>query len=222
MVRTNILLKLPNSWNVLFIVFAVIVMIGVCYYVESYLSKNKNKSKFVKSGIKDIDYMDGFQFEQYLAYMFRANDYKVQVTSERKNFGADLIIKKSGAKIVVQAKREKAKVGIKAIQEIVVAQNHYKAEEFWVITNNFYTKGARELAESNNVKLLDRYKLIELMTALNLSVSMTAGEFKQKVKAKPIKCVCGAQMVSKKNRHSGRSFYGCTTYPKCSHTKSIL
>ncbi|MCY7704698.1 restriction endonuclease [Bacillus safensis] len=220
--RTNILLKLPNSWNVLFIVFAVIVMIGVCYYVESYLSKNKNKSKFVKSGIKDIDYMDGFQFEQYLAYMFRANDYKVQVTSERKNFGADLIIKKSGAKIVVQAKREKAKVGIKAIQEIVVAQNHYKAEEFWVITNNFYTKGARELAESNNVKLLDRYKLIELMTALNLSVSMTAGEFKQKVKAKPIKCVCGAQMVSKKNRHSGRSFYGCTTYPKCSHTKSIL
>ncbi|MFJ7162007.1 restriction endonuclease [Bacillus safensis] len=220
--RTNILLKLPNSWNVLFIVFAVIVMIGVCYYVESYLSKNKNKSKFVKSGIKDIDYMDGFQFEQYLAYMFRANDYKVQVTSERKNFGADLIIKKSGAKIVVQAKREKAKVGIKAIQEIVAAQNHYKAEEFWVITNNFYTKGARELAESNNVKLLDRYKLIELMTALNLSVSMTAGEFKQKVKAKPIKCVCGAQMVSKKNRHSGRSFYGCTTYPKCSHTKSIL
>ncbi|UCZ70685.1 restriction endonuclease [Bacillus pumilus] len=220
--RTNILLKLPNTWNVLFIVFAVIVMMGVCYLVASFLSKNKNKSKFVKSSIKDIDYMDGFQFEQYLAYMFRANDYKVQVTPERKDFGADLIIKKSGTKIVVQAKRQKAKVGIKAIQEIVAAKNHYKAEESWVITNNFYTKDARELAESNDVKLLDRYKLIELMTALNLSVSMTAGEFKQKVKAKPIKCVCGAQMVRKKNRHSGRSFYGCTTYPKCSHTKPIL
>ncbi|WP_260563313.1 restriction endonuclease [Bacillus safensis] len=220
--RTNILLKLPNTWNVLFIVFAVIVMIGVCYHVANYLSKNKNKKKFVKSGIKDIDYMNDFQFEQYLAYMFSANDYKVQVTPERKGFRADFIIKKSGAKIVVQAKRQKAKVGIKAIQEIVTAKNHYKAEESWVITNNFYTKGARELAESNDVKLLDRYKLIELMTALNLSVSMTAGEFKQKGKAKPIKCVCGAEMVSKKNRHSGRSFYGCTTYPKCSHTKSIL
>lgn len=98
----------------------------------------------------------------------------------------------------MQAKRQKAKVGIKAIQEIETAKNHYKAEESWVITNNFYTKDARELAESNDVKLLDRYKLIELMTALNLSVSMTAGEFKQKVKARPIKCVCGAQMVRKK------------------------
>nr|WP_283775730.1 restriction endonuclease [Bacillus altitudinis] len=221
MVRTNILLNyLHNNWNVLFIVFA--VMIGVCFLVACYLSKNKNKSKFVKSGIKDIDYMDGFQFEQYLAFMFRANDYKVQVTPERKDFGADLIIKKSGTKIVVQAKRQKAKVGIKAIQEIVAAKNHYKAEESWVITNNFYTKAARELAETNDVKLLDRYKLIELMTALNPSASMTAGEFKQQVKAKPIKCVCGAEMVSKENKQSGRSFYGCTTYPKCSHTKSML
>lgn len=186
------------------------------------LSRNKHKRRYVKSGIRDIDYMDGFQFEEYLAYMFRANDYKVQITPERKDFGADLILKQSGKKIAVQAKRHKAKIGIKAVQEIVAAKHYYKADEAWVITNNYFTNSAKELAGSNDVRLLNRSNLIELMNKLNPAVNKTAKEFTKEVKAKPINCICGNEMISKENKKTGENFYGCSTYPKCKHTKSML
>lgn len=175
-----------------------------------------------KSGIRDIDFMDGFQFERYLALLFEANGYKVKLTPERGDYGADLILKYKGEKIVVQAKRHKAKVGIKAIQEIVSAKLYYKADSAWVITNNFYSKPARELASSNGVKLLDRNDLMMLMHKLNPAANVTAKEFMDKVKAKPIKCICGGQMIGKVNQKTGQVFYGCSSYPKCKHTKSIL
>ncbi len=66
-------------------------------------------------------------------------------------------------KIVVQAKRYKKKVGLKAVQEVVSAKNYYKADECWVITNNYFTAPAVKLAQSNNVSLIDRDLLIKWM-----------------------------------------------------------
>jgi len=55
----------------------------------------------------------------------------------------------------------KKNVGIKAVQEMFSARNHYKADECWVITNSFFTKQAKKLADSNNVKLIDRPQLMD-------------------------------------------------------------
>ena len=46
----------------------------------------------------------------------------------------------SDNKIVVQAKRYNSKVGMSAIQEVYTAKKYYKADEAWVITNNYYTE----------------------------------------------------------------------------------
>ncbi|WP_416145251.1 restriction endonuclease [Planococcus koreensis] len=40
------------------------------------------------------------------------------------------------------------------------AKSHYRATETWVVTNNFFTAAAIELAHSNGVKLCDRNFLI--------------------------------------------------------------
>jgi restriction system protein len=68
-----------------------------------------------------------------------------------------------GKKIVVQAKRYSKKVGLKAVQEIVSAKSYYKADECWVITNNYFTAPAMKLGNSNEVLLIDRDELIEWM-----------------------------------------------------------
>ena len=39
----------------------------------------------------------------------------------------------------------------------------YNATEAWVITNSYYTKQAQKLAESNDVYLIDRDELIEII-----------------------------------------------------------
>lgn len=39
----------------------------------------------------------------------------------------------------------------------------YDATEAWVITNNYFTKQAQKLAETNDVYLIDRDELIEMI-----------------------------------------------------------
>lgn len=58
-------------------------------------------------------------------------------------------------------------IGIKAVQEIVSAKTQYKAEESWVITNNYFTDPAKKLAAANNVNLINRDKLIKWMIDFN-------------------------------------------------------
>ncbi|MCY7883097.1 restriction endonuclease [Bacillus subtilis] len=208
--------------NHMLAVLGIVIFLWSIVFLKHLIKSKRNKSNLKKTGINDIDNMDGYQFERYLALLFEANGYHVKVTPERGDFGADLILKFEGKKVVVQAKRHKAKVGIKAIQEIVAAKLHYKADEAWVLTNSFYTKPATELALSNSVSLMDRNDLMKFIQKMNPAANTTAKEFMDKVKAKPIKCICGEKMIGKKNKTTGQFFYGCSAYPKCKHTKSML
>jgi restriction system protein len=106
-----------------------------------------------KSGILEVDKMPGKVFEEYLQVLLRKRGYKVAITAATGDYGADLILSSTDKKIVVQDKRYKKKVGLKAVQEIVSTKNYYKADECWVITNNFFTAPAVKLATSNNVVL---------------------------------------------------------------------
>ncbi|SFS42303.1 Restriction endonuclease [Paenibacillus sp. 453mf] len=85
------------------------------------------REKLRKSGIADIDKMDGFKFESYLGELFRNLGYEAKVTQGSGDFGADLILKKADQRIVVQAKRYSKNVGIKAVQEAQASIAHYKA-----------------------------------------------------------------------------------------------
>lgn len=113
------------------------------------------ETRLKKSGIKDIDEMDGRQFEHYLGHLFKAHGYTVQVTRAAGDYGADLVIVKDGKKIVVQAKRYSKSVGLKAVQEVQASIAHYGASEGWVIANREYTDEAYALAKSNRIRLIN-------------------------------------------------------------------
>ncbi|MFG6116029.1 restriction endonuclease [Halobacillus sp. MO56] len=138
--------------------------------------------KLKKSGIETIDKMDGLQFEEYLGVLFKNHGYKTEVTQSSGDYGADLILKKDAKKIVVQAKRYSKNVGIKAVQEIHSSKNYYKADEAWVVTNSDFTKAARELADSNKVKLVNREALIDLILTMNGKIDPKETTVKKKKK----------------------------------------
>ena len=128
--------------------------------------KNKELIKFEKNLLKDsvitmndLDKFKGSDFEDFLKILFTKMGYEVENTTLSRDQGADLILTKFGNKTVVQAKRWKRKVGNRAVQEITAAINHYNANEGMVVTNSDYTKAAKELAMSNNIKLINRPKL---------------------------------------------------------------
>lgn len=117
--------------------------------------------------IIDVDNMNGIEFENFLVTLYKRLSYSVTKTSVTGDQGADLILAKYNKKYVVQAKRYSSKVGNSAIQEIVAAIKHYNANTGIVVTNNYFTQSAIALAKSNNIILIDRDKLTEMINNFN-------------------------------------------------------
>lgn len=122
--------------------------------------------RLARSGINDIDKMDGKTFEKYLEVLFNKLGYRVERTRYVGDYGADLVVWKNRIKTVIQAKRYKNKVGVKAIQEAVAAKGYYQCDEAMVVTNSFYTKQAEKLAQANGVKLWDRDDLVKALLSV--------------------------------------------------------
>lgn len=116
--------------------------------------------RLAASGIHDIDKMDGKTFEEYLGALFSRQGYAVEVTPYRGDWGADLVLVKGRVRTVVQAKRYKKSVGVRAVQEAVAAKAKYKCSEAMVVTNSTFTRQAVELARANKVTLVDREQLV--------------------------------------------------------------
>ncbi|MCK2018837.1 restriction endonuclease [Peribacillus frigoritolerans] len=150
--------------------FFIIVVFGVAIIAwiikEDIRARKRRKEwerKIRQSGIHEVDRMKGSEFEVFLQFLLQSHGYQARVTKGSGDYGADLVLDMPGKKIVVQAKRYSKKVGLKAVQEIVSAKSYYKADECWVITNNYFTAPAMKLGNSNDVLLIDRDELIEWM-----------------------------------------------------------
>lgn len=119
-------------------------------------------SILAQSNIQDTDKMTGNEFEDFLSSLFLSLGYQVKKTKSSSDFGADLIID-NGVQVIVQAKRYTKPVSLSAIQEITAAKKHYQVNNAWVITNNYFTKSAKNLAADNNIRLIDREELAQLI-----------------------------------------------------------
>jgi hypothetical protein len=125
-----------------------------------YHEKLKWKVKdFDKTLINEMTWID---FEIFLSKKFKEFWYEVSWTSATWDQWADLIIKKNWKKIIIQAKRYSNSVWNKAVQEVVWAINYYHGDEWYVITNSYFTNSAKALAQKNNIKLIDWFDLNKL------------------------------------------------------------
>lgn len=122
----------------------------------------KNPSpKVNKTTIFDIDLMTGLEFEQFVAKLFEKKGYTVEVTKASGDQGIDVIAEKGGTKIGIQAKCYSSTVGNSAVQEAVAGKQFYRCDKAMVITNNYFTPSAEELATANDVILWNRDTLSE-------------------------------------------------------------
>lgn len=123
------------------------------------LLNNEYQNK--KTSIVDIDLMSGIEFEEFLCNYFKNHGYECSMTKTSGDQGVDLIAKRDGTIVAIQAKCYSGTVGNHAIMEAVAGARFYNANQCMVITNSTFTKSAVELARVNNVILWDRKTLIE-------------------------------------------------------------
>jgi hypothetical protein len=113
--------------------------------------------------IHNLDSLTGYEFEEFLRTLFDKMGFTAETTKLSGDQGADLIIKKFGKITAVQAKRYTDKVSNKAVQEVTASMAYYSADNGMVVTTSEFTPSAIELANSNNIELIDRQKLEELI-----------------------------------------------------------
>jgi restriction system protein len=96
----------------------------------------------------------GAEFEVRCAEALRTCGWTVARTPLSHDQGVDVIAEKNGVRVVLQCKLHSNPVGNKAVQEIVAGRAHQQAHYGAVVTNNTYTRSARELATTNGIWLL--------------------------------------------------------------------
>lgn len=174
------------------------LLLGIIVLVK-YVRYFLEKQRLSRSGIAEVDKMDGRTFEKYLETLFERLEYKVDRTKYVGDYGADLVTYKDGIKTVIQAKRHRNKIGVKAIQEAVAAKGFYDCQKAMVVTNSFFTDQAKQLASKNNVELWDKKDLSKAMLKINARESGILNNNKEDIS---YKCgICGVPVSDKVRKY---------------------
>ncbi|MGE5485304.1 MAG: restriction endonuclease [Ignavibacteriales bacterium] len=152
-------------WPAWLLVGAFILVEFLMVRIEQWTEQWIDGARFARAGLKDIKRMSGEDFEKYLEHLFRGVGYGVERTPYQGDYGVDLVLTTpKGRRIAVQAKRWKGKkVRVDAVQQVVGGAAHYGCHETIVVATSGYTEQARNLARSNNTRLLGLRELGEYM-----------------------------------------------------------
>ena len=106
--------------------------------------------------IEKVDKYSGAEFEAFIGSLFEADGYQIEFTQASNDKVIDVIAKRNGISIGIQCKRYSSAVGISSVQEAFSGKNFYSLDKALVVTNNTFTKAAKDLADSTDVVLWDR------------------------------------------------------------------
>lgn len=189
------------------------------------LSEQQQLELMRREGILTVDKASGVAFELLLKDYFESQGYKVRTTNVVSDFGADLVLEKEASKLLIQAKRSSAKVGVEAIQEIIGAKYYYADEdcllpEGIVITNSYFTPNASKLAAKAGIVLRDREWIIRNITRETPEEIGQANEEFLRIAEMKTCPLCQGRLVLKINHQGHSSFAGCSNYSKngCEYT----
>ncbi|WP_186673862.1 restriction endonuclease, partial [Sporosarcina sp. BP05] len=109
----------------------------------------------------DLDLLTGYEFEEFVEELFTKMGYLSTRTKGSGDQGIDVLAEKDGRKFGIQTKCYGSKVNNSAVQETVAGIAYYNCDRGIVITNNYFTKSAVDLAAKNDIILWDRNMLRE-------------------------------------------------------------
>ena len=131
-----------------------------CWLLYRSLENSKTLPSY---DLSEIDALEGSEFEEYIASLFCRLGYKAHPTKKSRDFGVDVVAHKGSESLAIQTKRYSQAVNLKAVQEVVAGMHKYSCNKSMVVTNNYFTSSAVELAEHSSCELIDRDGLARLI-----------------------------------------------------------
>nr|WP_296083989.1 restriction endonuclease [uncultured Blautia sp.] len=113
-----------------------------------------------------FDYMTGRDFEEYCAHLLYDVGFSdITTTPITNDYGVDILAKYNESLFAIQCKCYSSNIGVDAVQEVFSGLQYYHANIGIVLTNQYFTSQAKELASVTGVHLWDRDSLYELIDA---------------------------------------------------------
>ena len=106
--------------------------------------------------VAEVDSMEGHEFEYWCAELLKKNGFtEVEVTKGSGDQGVDVLAVKDGIRYAIQCKCYSSNLGNGPVQEVHAGKALYHCQVGVVMTNQYFTAGAKELAEATGVLLWD-------------------------------------------------------------------
>lgn len=121
--------------------------------------------------VEDLNAMEPYEFEYFLADIWRRQGFGAKVTQAAADGGIDVLAEKDGERVAIQAKRYARgnPVGVKTIRETSNLTNRPDIDRAVVATSGTFTRSAYKEANDYDVKLYDGDELVKLDTHASAS-----------------------------------------------------
>jgi restriction system protein len=192
----------------------------------SWFTKFEHRGQATKKnkGFGPLAKLSWEQFEQFLADAYRRRGYEVDETAASAHGFVDFVLHKKGETIYVQAKHWKSRpVSIHLLRDLYRSMAG-EAHRWVVVSMHGFTDEAKDWARGRDIQLMDGDDLVALLGTAAVTGPVAAVGVAEAVASQamstPTCPQCGAAMVLHANHHSGASFWGCSTFPTCTGTKT--
>jgi restriction system protein len=165
------------------------------------------------------------EFEQWCGNRLRALGFTVRHVGGQGDHGIDLFAEKNGERVVIQCKRFTGKrtVGEPQIRDLFGAMHAERAARAIVMNAGYFTAEALAWVKGKPIELWGIDRLVQLRpAAASVSAANMAATPITEVAGIHLRCgQCGSDLVVRRNRNTGDSFYGCSRYPTCRFTRPL-
>ena len=104
-----------------------------------------------------MDELEGHEFEYFCADLLKNMGFsEIEVTKGSGDFGVDILAEKDGVSYAFQCKCYDKPIGVRAVEEIYAGRDFYDRMVGVVMTNQYFTGPAVEMARKLNILLWDR------------------------------------------------------------------
>jgi restriction system protein len=151
--------SLLENWTgrlALFLIGLLLISLPILRFAHSRYLAAQEEGRIRALKVSEVDSMAGHAFEHYVALLLRSQGYATTVTKGSGDSGVDVIARKTGVSYAIQCKHSINAISRRAISDAVAGVAHYNCTNSMVVTNRFFTRGAKSLASSNKCILVDR------------------------------------------------------------------
>ena len=153
--------------------------------VQSFQRATKRFEEYKKQ--KEIDYwknLNGYQFEEEIANLYRKLGYDARVTNKSGDGGVDIILQKDNIKIAVQCKHHSVPIGphdVRALMGVVAAQSFERGifVSLCGFTQTVYNEVKTSKVLIELISLQNILQMVEVSSTLNAQILTTTSKQQQ-------------------------------------------